>query len=60
MAVINRGFLLVDYAKKELYPGGGASTGKGGLSGLIDFAIEAAKPWLGSQMKKLTGQVKIE
>lgn len=54
MAVVNRGFLLVDYAKAELYPGGkmGAPTGLGGIIGGL---FEMAKPMIQAKMQEWAG-----
>lgn len=55
MAVVNRGFLLVDYAKSEIIPGGGQGDGKFGVQDIIGGIVQAVMPaaqaklqaWLG-------------
>jgi len=55
MAVVNRGFLLVDYAYEKLYPAGKKEGGKFGLMDMAGFAFEAAKPAIGDWIKNTTG-----
>ena len=59
MAVVNRGFLLVDYAKEQIYPGDKTGTGKFGLQDLVAGLGQAVLPaaqvklqeWLGVKPK---------
>lgn len=44
MAVVNRGFLLVDYAQEKLYPEGKKPGGKFGLMDMVGFGFDVAKP----------------
>ncbi len=57
MAVANRGFLIVDYAKKQLY---GDEKGKGGAFGVKDLMgtiMQAIGPTIAEKAKEfLTGK----
>lgn len=44
IAVVNRGFLLVDYAQEKLYPEGKKPGGKFGIMDMVGFGFEVAKP----------------
>jgi len=56
LAVVNRGFLLVDYAKKELMPGG-ASGGKFGVNDLIGAVGQAVLPAI---VQKIQGALGVQ
>jgi len=55
MAVVNRGFLLVDYAQEKLYPGGKKQGGKFGLMDMAGAVFEAAKPGIQDWVKGAMG-----
>ena len=60
LAVVNRGFRLVDYAQEKLYPGGKPPGAKSGLGGIIQMGAEILMPiakqkaleWAGMAPKK--------
>lgn len=55
LAVVNRCFLLVDYAQEKLYPGGKKQGGKFGVQDLIGMAAEIGMPLLKQKVQGMMG-----
>lgn len=55
LAIVNRGFLLVDYAQERLYPGGKKQGGKFGVQDLIGMAAEIGMPLLKQKVQGMMG-----
>lgn len=55
LAVVNRGFLLVDYAQEKLYPGGKKTGGAFGVKDLVGMAAEIGMPLLKQKVQNAMG-----
>jgi hypothetical protein len=51
LAVVNRGFLLVDYAQEKLYPQGKKPGGKTGLWDIVGGIVQPLLPEIGKAAK---------
>ena len=60
IAVVNRGFLLVDYAKEELYPGGKGSSNKFGLKDFAGQIMQAVMPAVQQKAMEFFGVSKLK
>jgi len=55
LAVVNRGFLLVDYAQEKLYPGGKKGGGGFGMKDLVGGVFQSIMPAIAQKAQEFLG-----
>ena len=55
MAVVNRAFLVVDYAKEQLYPGGKGASKSFGVKEFAGSVLQSLAPGIASSIQNFFG-----